>query len=206
MRYKLRSSTKAESTPILNEPLEPKPSTSKVHPQDVSSEPPEKKARVAICRRKIIHKPLSTPSIGELTSSSAQSLSSTTILSLGVDVILFLSRYLDGTSLINLYRSCHYFYDMLRHSGTFWKFVCQREELANYECLADNQNDSNLEEMNKLGWAGKPMRVKVPDDYEHWRKIYLRGLQMRRNIVSSNFEGWRIYANTRKPLAKVSVI
>ena len=111
-----------------------------------------------------------------------------------IQVVLHLAKYLDASSLISLYRSCHYFYDMLRHSGTFWKLVCQKEELANYECLTDKENQS-LEGVNRIGWAGKPMRIRPPDDYEPWRKVYLRGLQMRKNIISSNYEGWRIYAN-----------
>ena len=52
--------------------------------------------------------------------------------------------------------------------------------------LGENQTE---EDLKKIGWAGKPMQVKVPDDYEKWRKVYLRCLQMRRNIVASNFEG-----------------
>ena len=92
-------------------------------------------------------------------------------------------------------------FSYFRHSGTFWKLVCQKEELANYECLTDKENQGrNAEGLNslglpKVGWAGKPMRIRPPDDYEPWRKVYLRGLQMRRNIISSNYEGWRIYAN-----------
>ena len=83
---------------------------------------------------------------------------------------------------------------MLRHSGTFWKLICLREEIANYECLGDKENqEANEADLNKAGWAGKPMRVKVPDDYEHWRKVYLRALQMRKNIITSNFEGWLQY-------------
>ena len=196
MRYKLRSSTKtemAESQPCLSKPL---PSSSGKN----DDQPPEKKARMAVCRRKIIHK---CPKSNEESLKEVTNLSLITIQSLGVDVILYLAKYLDGSSLINLYRTCHYFYDMLRHSGTFWKIVCQREELANYDCLSDHHNES-LEDLNKVGWAGKVMRIKPPDDYEHWRKVYLRGLQMRRNIISSNFEGWRIYANTKKPVAKLT--
>ena len=153
-----------------------------------TSQPPEKRARLSGCRRKCVvktHQNIKT---------DLKNLSDTTILNLGVDVILHLAKYLDASSLISLYRSCHYFYDMLRHSGTFWKLVCQKEELANYECLTDKENQS-LEGVNRIGWAGKPMRIRPPDDYEPWRKVYLRGLQMRKNIISSNYEGWRIYAN-----------
>jgi hypothetical protein len=125
---------------------------------DISShqQPPEKKARMTVCRRKVVHKPHASkdPDIKkELLDSQQQLLyvvtSSTTIMCLGVDMVLYLAKYLDATSLISLYRSCHYFYDMLRHSGTFWKFVCQKEELANYECLVDKENEA--EDFNKVG-------------------------------------------------------
>ena len=48
------------------------------------------------------------------------------------------------------------------------------------------------------------MRIRPPDDYESWRKVYLRGLEMRRNIISGNFEGWRIYANSEVPVVKLT--
>ena len=207
MRYKLRSSTKTDTASMAVEPPNQpsgksstsSPSTSKMSSED-HCQPPEKKARMSVCRRKVIHKAICSKS-EDLKEN--QIVSSTNILNLGVDVILHLAKYLDGSSLISLYRSCHYFYDMLRHSGTFWKFVCTREELANYECLSDKENET-LEDLNKVGWSGKTMRIKPPDDYDHWRKVYLRGLQMRRNIIGSNFEGWRIYANTQKPVAKLT--
>jgi len=208
MRYKLRSSSKNDAASMSAEEKSSScdykaiPGTSK---DDTGSQPPEKKARMSICRRKVFIKQSLCPKTGDpLKDPHLNSVSSTTILSLDLDVVLHLAKYLDGSTLISLYRSCHYFYDMLRHSGTFWKFVCTREELANYETLAGDRENETLEDLNKIGWAGKPMRIKPPDDYEHWRKVYLRGLQMRRNIISSNFEGWRIYANTRKPVAKLT--
>ena len=88
-------------------------------------------------------------------------------------------------------------------SGTFWKLVCQKEELANYECLLDKENEEDSVP-SKVGWTGKPMRIRPPDDYESWRKVYLRGLEMRRNIISGNFEGWRIYANSEVPVVKLT--
>ena len=61
----------------------------------------------------------------------------------------------------------------------------------------------------KKGFADKPMHgecEKVNDDEDRvsWHKVYLKGLQMRRNIVHGNFEGWRIYANSQVPVTKLS--
>jgi hypothetical protein len=156
---------------------------------------------MTVCRRKV-----SISKHQAIKNECSKNIFITNILSLGVDPILHLAKYLDASSLISLYRSCHYFYDMLRHSGTFWKLVCQKEELVNYECLQDKENQSpeGSAQNTKIGWAGKPMRIRPPDDYEPWRKVYLRGLQMRRNIISSNYEGWRIYANSDQPVAKLT--
>ena len=80
--------------------------------------------------------------------------------------------------------------------------------MVNYECLQDKENQSpeGSAQNTKIGWAGKPMRIRPPDDYEPWRKMYLRGLQMRRNIISSNYEGWRIYANRYVSNAKKKIL
>jgi len=203
-RCKLRSS----KNPVAKRQAEPKagPSTSKGSRDD--DQPPDNKiARVEsiICRRKLNrlqnrHSPRNCkkcPITGEPLNTYAY----TNILHLNIDVVLHIVQYLDGCDMIKLYRSCKHFYNMLRHSPTWWKTLVHREEMQSYEHLGENQTE---EDLKKIGWAGKPMQVKVPDDYEKWRKVYLRCLQMRRNIVASNFEGWRIYANTRNPVVKLT--
>ena len=115
MRYKLRSSTVK-----AGEKTEPKPgpstatdsdsrSCSSRHASDTSQPPPEKKARMTICRRKV-----SISKHQAIKNECSKNIFITNILSLGVDPILHLAKYLDASSLISLYRSCHYFYDMLR--------------------------------------------------------------------------------------------
>ena len=160
---------------------------------DDDDQPPDNKiARVEsiICRRKLNrlqnrHSPRNCkkcPKTGEPLNTNAYA----NILHLNIDVVLHIVQYLDGCDMIKLYRTCKHFYDMLRHSQTWWKTLVHREEMQSYEHLGENQTE---EDLKKIGWAGKPMQVKVPDDYEPWRKVYLRCLQMRRNIVASNFEG-----------------
>jgi len=204
-RCKLRSSCK---NPVAKRQAEPKagPSTRKGS-RDDDQPPDDKRARVEsiICRRKLNrlqnrHSPRNCkkcPKTGEPLNTNAYA----NILHLNIDVVLHIVQYLDGCEMIKLYRSCKHFYNMLRHSPTWWKTLVHREEMQSYEHLGENQTE---EDLKKIGWAGKPMQVKVPDDYEKWRKVYLRCLQMRRNIVASNFEGWRIYANTRKPVVKLT--
>ena len=63
----------------------------------------------------------------------------------------------------------------------------------------------------KMGFADKPMHGQFADDHYKesedgrvsWHKVYLKGIQMRRNIVDANFEGWRIYANTQVPVTRL---
>lgn len=196
MRYKLRSSTASKTTGPVSSPDDISASNVASSSKDASGPPPEKKARM-VCRRKVVHKQIAKDDKDKEVGPVLPAFG-TNIMSLGVDLVLHLAQYLDVRSLLSLYRTCHYFYDMLRHSSTFWRYVCIKDELANYDCL-NNSDDDEL-----LGWSGKPMRVRPPEDYEHWRKIYLRGLQMRKNIVKSNFQGWRIYANSRVPVAKLT--
>ena len=126
MRYKLRSSTKNDSETSADRSSgisgsgakdsliqNPVASTSK---SDCGG-PPEKKARIC-CRRKVVHKASLQSIKSENNPDGIKDIKvehSTTILNLGVDIVLYLAKYLDATSLICLYRSCHYFYDMLRH-------------------------------------------------------------------------------------------
>jgi hypothetical protein len=63
--------------------------------------------------------------------------------------------------------------------------------------------------MIKIGFADKPMHglfadYLSEDERVHWHNVYLRGLQMRRNIVQANFQGWRIYANSQVPVTKLT--
>ena len=62
---------------------------------------------------------------------------------------------------------------------------------------------------SKKGFSDRPMHgsLEIDDSLEgrvSWHKVYLRGLQMRRNIVHANFEGWRIYANSNVPVSKIT--
>ena len=68
---------------------------------------------------------------------------------------------------------------------------------------------TSLSQEIKMGFADKPMHGEFSntvgnDSRVSWHKVYLRGLQMRKNIVQSNFEGWRIYANTQVPVTRLT--
>ena len=51
-----------------------------------------------------------------------------------------------------------------------------------------------VESGERKSWSGEKFHdVSIPSDATHWRKIYLRGLQMRRNICTGRFELWRLF-------------
>ena len=60
-----------------------------------------------------------------------------------------------------------------------------------------SSGDKSNEISQMLGYAGLPMRPspEVTSGAAHWRKVFLRGVQMRRNVVRSNYEGKNICAS-----------
>ena len=154
----------------------------------------------------------------------------TGLTDLPLEVLLHITKELDTRSMLALLRTCKWLYDMLRHSNSYWKDICVKEELSNYPCLFANEEEEEIKQVSeesanpkegnskdefcpstppgvssfdKVGWAGKPMRVRTSKDLPKWRRIFLRGLQMRRNICAGNWEGWRIYANDNVPVVKL---
>ncbi len=132
------------------------------------------------------------------------------LLDMPQEIILHIGTFLDSESLLSLLRTCKWMQDMLKDCNPFWKAICTREELANYQCLLvegeeeAKEGSSSTEVEVKRGWRGTPMRVKPPVEYPYWRRVFLRGLQMRRNIWQNNYEGWRMYANSSVPVMKLT--
>lgn len=118
------------------------------------------------------------------------------IYSLPPEMIFHICEYLEPQNCLAFYRTCRYFKDLLDEYDLFWKHLCKLEDLVNYETtLKDNGNQ------DKLSYSGQPIRVPVTDMVE-WKKVFRRGIYMRRNILDCNYEGWRIYANNEVPIFK----
>ena len=47
------------------------------------------------------------------------------------------------------------------------------------------------------------MRVFPDADRPEHKKVFRRGLHMRRNILKMNFRGWRLFANQNVPIADI---
>lgn len=209
MRYKLRSSVKQANPP-------PTPKQTSPPPRDLGSESdasqghycsPPKKPRVVRRRKKtgFYHHHLHSSSLNG-NAGEENRCSTVKITDLPQEVVLHVSSYLDAQTLLALFQTNRWFHTMFAHCNPFWKLICAKEELANYQCLLneDEEEDEDEDEPVKLGWRGRPMRIRPNPEYPYWRRVFLKGLQMRRNIWQSNYEGWRIYANANVPVTKLT--
>ena len=48
------------------------------------------------------------------------------------------------------------------------------------------------------------MRIDPDRSLVHWQRVFKKGQQMRKNITKANYEGWRIFANYDRPVAKLT--
>jgi len=196
MRYKLRSSKKA--CPGRDEPRSSVSDYHTVSESEGGSGSPPAKLRKTLHRRKTLTKVSDT---GRQFRDTGQP--SLTIFSLPQDVILHLvEKWLDFDSSMKLLRTCRWFYLMLNTCESFWKAVCIKTEFASYSCLESDPPTS------RVGWAGIDMHNASNKDREEvtgvWRKTFSRGIKMRRNVVAGNFQGWRLFSNSRCPVTELT--
>ena len=55
-----------------------------------------------------------------------------------------------------------------------------------------------------LGFKGLPFKANIDNNWPEYRKIFTRGIQMYKNIIETNFRGWRIFANVTIPIIPIS--
>lgn len=75
-----------------------------------------------------------------------------------------------------------------------------RQRTSKYYTTQKNRNQ-------RLSWSCDPFHeVIIPKHAKFWRKIFLRGIQMRRNICQGRFELWRLFLtdNESCPVKKMS--
>ena len=200
MRYKLRSSSKSTSSSSLHASDEVnavQEATSGGHNAEQSTSDecsPPKRPRLQHRRRKKLQQQQQQQQ-HQIASNNAQEeeisrLSACKITDLPQELVLHIGVFLDSRSLLALLRTSKWFYAMLGECNPFWKSVCAKEELSNYHCLiSEDDNNANCGTTNKIGWSGAPMRVNPPQELPAWKRVFLKGMQMRRNIWQSNYEG-----------------
>jgi len=248
MRYKLRSSAKSPRHTVEEAAKQAQPpanadeaeETTLVHEgaaaisaSDADLCSPPKKPRLPHRRRKKSshHHKASGEPVASSSGLVAHHVSRCTVQDLPQELILHIGGFLDAASLLALLRTCQWFYNLLKDCNSFWKIICSKEELANYQCLLQEddaeageggpsfklqkvrkeQNSffsystySSSSQAAKKGWRNKPMHVRPSRDLPYWRRVYVRGMKMRQNIWQSNYEGWRMYANTSVPVTKLT--
>jgi len=74
-------------------------------------------------------------------------------------------------------------------SEEFWRLLCLKDNVPINQ-IELKKPQSKI----KNGFNGHPMRVRVSDK-PIWKRAFFWGKDIKRNIIRSNFEGWRIYAN-----------
>ena len=220
-RYKLRSTSASAPSPSAeDDPLGTKipadtpggsdsdVDSAAVTPSTSSDDPPSKKPKLRRKTKASLNKKspfIPVAVIDPIEDNSAASKAG--IMSLPEEMLVRICQYCDSASLFNLLITSKWFYQILGGSNAYWKVVCTKEELIGYGCISAANNDeeeANPNRVEKIGFAGKPIRIRPPSEYPTWRKVFTRGLQMRRNIWQSNYEGYRIYANTNLPVVKLT--
>ena len=128
------------------------------------------------------------------------------IFTLPQDVILLLIDFLDLESALSFLRTCKWFNRMLEMCDSFWKKMSFKTEFAHYVCL---KNDPHT---RQIGWEGQEMHIDWKKDHlqkfrtsGEWRKTWRRGIQMRRNIVTGNYQSWRLFSNTECPITELTL-
>ena len=62
------------------------------------------------------------------------------------------------------------------------------------------QSDVGAQDL--VGVKGLPLRINL-EGVTH-KKIFQRGIHMRKNLLSGNYRGWRAYANQNAPLLEIT--
>ena len=56
------------------------------------------------------------------------------------------------------------------------------------------RNEDKEEDVTRVTWSLEPFHdVDVDEHGPKWRRVFQRGIQMRRNICQGKFELWRLY-------------
>ncbi|XP_023331246.1 uncharacterized protein LOC111703520, partial [Eurytemora carolleeae] len=115
------------------------------------------------------------------------------------EIIILFVEILDVDSCLSLYRTCKRFHDMLQGSESFWRLLSLKSEFSSHSCLEQLPTQ-------RLGYAGQKMYLDREEEegLGVWSTCWKRGVKMRRNIVASNFQGWRLYSNKNCPVAELS--
>lgn len=122
---------------------------------------------------------------------------------LNSDILEHIASYLDTDSALALYRSSNETMQKLSPCIGFWKSLCKMENFHEYTSLKREDADGD----ERLSWSGGKFHdVVIPEQATLWQKIFMKGIQMRRNICTGNYELWRLFMTDKEslPVKKMS--
>lgn len=124
------------------------------------------------------------------------------IVDLTADDLEHVACYLDTESCVNLLLSCKTIMHKLNGCGGFWRQLCHQENFHEYTALkADDHDDDDDSERSRLCWSGKVFHdVQVDPNAPVWRRVFVRGMAMRRNICQGKYELWRLFLTDQQSL------
>jgi len=114
----------------------------------------------------------------------------------GPDELEVITKYLDTQTCLNLLRTCKEIHIKLDRSPGFWKHLCFNENFHEYTALKNEDEETEGEDTSKtrLSWNLEVFHdVQVDPNAPKWRRVFQRGIGMRRNICQGKFELWRLY-------------
>jgi len=109
--------------------------------------------------------------------------------------------FLETRSALNLLVTSKSVHEKLQACAYFWKQLCKNEGFDKYNALAKHDGD------DILAWSGDKFHdIEIDDNAIKWQRIFQRGINMRRNIVSGRFEMWRLFMTNYEslPVKKMS--
>ncbi len=111
-----------------------------------------------------------------------------------------LARFLDTKSALALLRASKAVKSKLMGAGGFWRMLCLKEKFHEYTILkGDDEGEFESEEdeedaaeepspkgkEERLTWTGEKFHdVRIPRSAPYWHRIFMRGVQVRRNSVT----------------------
>lgn len=106
-----------------------------------------------------------------------------------------------------LFRSCKKINAKLFVCVHFWKHLCRNEAFQEFNALKKDNNSTDSDGALRKSYSGQIFHnIVIPPEATFWHRVYLRGLQMRRNVVSGNYEVWRLFMTDKEscPVMKMT--
>jgi len=122
---------------------------------------------------------------------------------LNSDILEHLTTFLDTNSALSLFTVNKSLNQRLLPCSAFWKYLCTKEGFKDIDSLK-TEDDNGAQ---KLAWNGENLHdVKIPEDATLWHTIFLKGSQMRRNMIGGRYQLWRLFMTDENslPVQKMS--